>query len=282
MSAIPTQNPHRLRYALLLAPVVIFLVVFFVVPLGQVLLLSVSDPTWSLEHYRYLFSDGFFIGVLVTTFLTALGVTLTCLLVGYPLAYAVVQIGGGFARSALVLVGLSLWVSFLVRTYAWMVILGNRGPIVRLFEFLGLEHGELLFTRFSSTLGMVHALLPLMVMTLYSVMRKIDPAYVRAARGLGASGWAAFRTVFLPLSAPAIVNGCTLVFITCLGFYVMPVLLGGPSEQMLAGLIGQQIEELLNFGEAAAMSVVLLAASLAVYAAYNRVFGLDRLWGEQQ
>ncbi|MBV7487080.1 ABC transporter permease [Bordetella sp. BOR01] len=280
MSAISSHNPRRWRSLLLLAPVVIFLLAFFVVPLFQVLLLSVSDPGWSLEHYYYLFSDGFFIGVLSSTFLTALGVTLVCLALGYPLAYTVVRLGGGFAKSALVLVGLSLWVSFLVRTYAWMVILGNRGPIVALLDRLGLGNGELLFTRFSSTLGMVHALLPLMVMTLYSVMRKIDPAYIRAARGLGASSWAAFRHVFLPLSAPAIVNGCTLVFITCLGFYVMPVLLGGPGEQMLAGLIGQQIEELLNFGEAAAMSVVLLVASLSVYAVYNHAFGIDKLWGE--
>lgn len=272
--------PRGARPWLLLLPAAAFLVAFFVMPLLQVLLLSISDPDWGLENYAVLFSDGFFLETLATTFLTALTVTVICLLLAYPLAYAVANRPGPFASSALLLVGLSLWLSFLVRTYAWMVILGNRGPVMALLHGLGIDAGELLFTRFASTLGMVHALLPIMVMTLYTVMSKIDPAYVRAARGLGASPLAAFAKVYLPLSAPAIVNGSTLVFITCLGFYVMPVLLGGPREQMIAGLIGQQIEELLNFGEAAAMSVVLLAASLAIYALYNRYFGLDRLWGD--
>ncbi|MDQ2147465.1 ABC transporter permease [Alcaligenaceae bacterium C4P045] len=270
------------RRGLLLLPVVVFLTAFFIVPLIQVLMLSVSDPDWGVENYTYLFSDSFFLSALGSTFLTALSVTVACLLLGYPLAYVVARSEGSFAASALLLVGLSLWISFLVRTYAWMVILGNRGPVLAAMRALGIEGGELLFTRFASSLGMVHALLPLMVMTLFSVMKKIDPAYERAACGLGATPWAAFCKVFLPLSAPAVINGCTLVFITCLGFYVMPVLLGGPSEQMIAGLIGQQIEELLNFGEAAAMSVVLLAASLTVYAIYARLFGLDRLWGESR
>lgn len=270
------------RRGLLLLPVVAFLTAFFIVPLIQVLMLSISDPDWGVENYTYLFSDSFFLGALGSTFLTALSVTVACLLLGYPLAYVVARSEGSFAASALLLVGLSLWISFLVRTYAWMVILGNRGPVLAAMRALGIEGGELLFTRFASSLGMVHALLPLMVMTLFSVMKKIDPSYERAACGLGATPWVAFCKVFLPLSAPAVINGCTLVFITCLGFYVMPVLLGGPSEQMIAGLIGQQIEELLNFGEAAAMSVVLLAASLTVYAIYSRLFGLDRLWGESR
>jgi len=126
---------------------------------------------------------------------------------------------------------------------------------------------------------MVHILLPFMVMALYAVMRRIDPAYLRAAQGLGAPPRAAFRHVFLPLSAPGIVNGCTIVFILCLGFYVTPVLLGSPREQMLAGLIGRQIEELLDFGQASAMAVVLLAATLGLFWIYNRFVGIDKLWG---
>jgi putative spermidine/putrescine transport system permease protein len=110
-------------------------------------------------------------------------------------------------------------------------------------------------------------------------MKKIDPALLKAAQNLGASPGRTFRHVFFPLSAPGVVNGCTMVFILCLGFYVTPVLLGSPREQMLAGLIGRQIEELLDFGEASTMAVILLLATLGLVAIYNRFVGIDKLWG---
>jgi putative spermidine/putrescine transport system permease protein len=264
---------------LLLAPALAFLAAFFLVPLGIVGWLSLTDPRLGLENYTALFADGFHARVLAGTFGTALLVTLCCLLAGYPLAYAMVRAGGGLATALLALVAMSFWTSFLVRSYAWMVILGNRGPVASLSRELGWGAPELLFTRFSSTLAMVHILLPFMVMALYSIMRKIDFNLLRAARSLGAGPFQAFRTVFLPLSAPGIVNGCTLVFIVCLGFYVTPVLLGSPREQMIAGLIGQRVEELLEFGSASALSVLLLATTMLVFWIYNRLFGLDRLWG---
>ena len=218
--------------------------------------------------------------MLGNTFLTAALVMVLCLLFGYPLAAALALSGPRFAAGILLVVGMSYWTSFLVRSYAWMVLLGNNGPIRNALKWMGWEQPpELLFTRFSSTLGMVHALLPLMVITLYSVMKKIDGSYMRAATSLGAGRFQAFRRVFLPLSAPGIINGCTMVFIICLGFYVMPVLLGSPREQMMAGLIGQQMEEFGNFGEASAMAVVLAITTLAVYTVYNWKFGLDKLWG---
>jgi ABC-type spermidine/putrescine transport system permease subunit I len=138
---------------------------------------------------------------------------------------------------------------------------------------------QVLYTRFSAVLGMVHILMPYMVMSLYAAMRKINPDHLRAAASLGASPLQAFRDVYLPLSLPGVVNGCTLVFIICLGFYVTPVLLGGPRDQMIAGLIGEQIQELLDWGLASAMAVVLLATTLGLLAIYNRLVGLDKLWG---
>lgn len=271
----------HLRPWLLLGPVAIFLLVFFVAPLGQVLLLSFTEPTVGFGNYAHFFTDMYYLRVLGMTFLTAVIVTLLCLLIGYPIAYCIVRARMGFASTVLMVIGMTYWTSFLVRTYAWMVILGNNGPITGALRALGMESPpQLLFTRFSSTLGMVHALLPLMIMTLYSVMKKIDPAYTRAAISLGASRWAAFRAVFVPLSAPAIINGCTMVFVICLGFYVMPVLLGSPSEQMMAGLIGQHMEELGNFGEASALSVILTLVTLGTYAIYNKFFGIDKLWGQ--
>lgn len=274
------MTASRLKPYLLLAPLAAFLVAFFLVPLGQVLMLSFTEPKAGIGNYVHFFKDGFYLGVLGNTFLTALVVMALCLVVGYPLAYSLVHSGPRRSAIILTIVGMSYWTSFLVRSYAWMIILGNSGPVLSLLRALGVQSPpELLFTRFASTLGMVHALLPLMVITLYSVMKKIDGSYVRAAASLGATRFEAFRRVFFPLSAPGVINGCTMVFIICLGFYVMPVLLGSPREQMMAGLIGQQMEEFGNFGEASAMAVILALATLIVYSVYNWKFGLDKLWG---
>ena len=270
---------QRLPYLLLL-PAGIFLAVFFLVPLGEVVWLSVSEPRLSLANYTGLLTDTLYARVLVNTFVTALTVTLACLLLGYPLAYAIARTGGVFGTVLVSIVAMSFWTSFLVRTYAWMVILGNRGPVVAALKALGWDPPPLLlFTRFSSVLAMVHILAPFMIMALYAVMKKIDPAVLRAAASLGAKPLGIFRHVFLPLSAPGIVSGSTLVFVICLGFYVTPVLIGSPRELMIAGLIGDQMEQFLAFGPASAMALVLLAATLGVLAVYNRFFGLDRLWG---
>jgi putative spermidine/putrescine transport system permease protein len=126
---------------------------------------------------------------------------------------------------------------------------------------------------------MIHILLPYMVLALYGVMRKIDPSYLRAAEGLGARPFGAFRHIFLPLSLPGVVNGALLVFTMCLGFYVTPILLGTPKDMMISQLINQQIEDLLAWGFASAIAVVLLACTLVLLGFYNRVAGLDRLWG---
>lgn len=265
---------------LLLLPALAFLAVFFLVPLGQVLYFSVMDPGFTLRHYTAFLTDAFYWRVLYSTFQTAGIVTAFALLMSYPLAYMIVRIGGTFATVMLLIVAMSFWTSFLVRTFAWMVILGNNGPLRAIMEAVGWSPApQLLFTRFSSTLAMVHLLIPFMVLALYSVMKKIDMNFLRAARSLGATPFEAFRRVFLPLSAPGIVNGCTLVFIMCLGFYVTPVLLGIPREQMIAGLIGTQIEEFLEFGEASATSVILLLVTMTIFAIYNRFVGLDKLWG---
>ena len=264
---------------LLLAPAGLFLVLLFVVPIGYVLVLSVTDPALSLDHYRRIVTVPLYTGVLANTFRTALIVTLACLALGYPLAYVMARRNDRVALALLIVVGMSFWTGFLVRTYAWLVILGNKGPVAALYEALGLAKPQLLFTSASSTLGMTHILMPYMVLALYGVMRKIDPTQLRAAESLGAPPFAAFRTVFLPLSLPGVVNGCVLVFTICLGFYVTPIILGTPKDMMISQLISQQIEELLAWGFAAAVAVVLLAATSALLAVYNRFAGLDRLWG---
>jgi putative spermidine/putrescine transport system permease protein len=268
-----------LRPWLLLMPLLVFLAAFFLVPLAQVVTMSVTEPEFGFGHYALIATDGFYLRVLTDTFATALLVSVCCLLLGFPLAYAMAAVPPNMAAAMMIVVTMSFWTSFLVRTYAWMVLLGRSGPIASLLDWIGLPHGELLFTRFSSTIAMTHILLPYMVVSLYAVLRKIEPSLLRSAASLGATPLSVLRHVVLPLAAPGVVNGLTLVFVLCLGFYVTPILLGSPREQMVAGVIGQQIEEFLNFGEASALAVVLLASTLVVLGLYHRRFGLDKLWG---
>ena len=266
--------------ALLVAPATLAILVLFVVPVGYVLLLSVTDPSVSLVHYRRLFTTPLYAAVMLNTFKTSLIVTLACLALGYPVAYVMARRNDAVAMILLVAVGLCFWTGFVVRTYAWLVILGNKGPVAALYGLAGWGRPpQLLFTSFSSTLGMTHILLPYMIFALYGVMRRIDPSYLRAAEGLGAPPWRAFRDVFFPLSLPGVANGCVLVFTMCLGFYITPILLGTPRDMMISQLISQQIEDLLAWGFASAIAVVLLAATLILLGLYNRFAGLDRLWG---
>jgi putative spermidine/putrescine transport system permease protein len=272
--------PEGVTATLLVAPAALTIIVLFVIPISYVLLLSVTDPTLSLNHYRRLFNVPLYADVMVNTFRTSLIVTGACLLLGYPLAYVMARRNDIMGILLLIAVGLSFWTGFVVRSYAWLVILGNKGPVAAVYAMAGWGRPpQLLFTSFSSTLGMIHILLPYMVLALYGVMRKIDPSYLRAAEGLGARPFGAFRHIFLPLSLPGVVNGALLVFTMCLGFYVTPILLGTPKAMMISQLINQQIEDLLAWGFASAIAVVLLACTLVLLGFYNRVAGLDRLWG---
>ena len=264
----------------LLLPVTVYLLMIFIYPVLNIFWMSVSEPTLGISGYTEFFSTPVYLKALFRTFYVAFIVTIICLLLGYPLAYVIARKGGSLGLALLGIVAISFWTSFLVRTYAWMVILGASGPVIKVMEWLGISpKPQILYNSFSSYLGIIHILLPFMILTIYAVMRKIDPNYLRAATSLGASPIQRFVTVFFPLSLPGVVNGCTLVFIFTLGFYVTPVLLGGPGDTMIAGLIGQQINELLEWGVAGAMTTVLIVATLTILGVYNRFVGLNRLWG---
>jgi len=279
-SAASIKDRQNLTPWLLLLPLAAYLLVFFFVPLAQVGIMSVTEPQPGLGNYERVLTSPLYTKVFINTFSTALLVTVCCLLVGYPLAYLMAHTTKKRAMLILMLITMSFWTSFLVRTYSWMVLLGRNGPFSWLFLQFGWdEPPQMLFTRFASTLAMVHILAPYMIMNIYSVMQKIDPSLVRSAESMGARGGSLFRHVYLPLTAPGIANGSVLVFVICLGFYVTPVLLGSPREQMAAGLIGRQIEEFLAFGPGSAMAIVLLVITLAILAIYHRRFGLDKLYG---
>lgn len=274
------NSAARLRPWLLLGPVIVFLLLLFILPLTRVIMISFTDPTVGFDNYINFFTDPFYLRVLAVTFFTAFKVGIFCILLGFPIAYAAARYKGWLGTFILLVVGISFWTSFLVRTYAWLVVLGAEGPVLGLFRLFGwVPAPKILFTSLAVDIGIVHLMLPFMVMVLYSVMSKIDMTKIRAAESLGASPTAAFRTVYLPLTYPGMVNGFILVFVICLGFYITPELLGGPRDQMIARLIGHQIEELLEWGTASAISVILFVIALTVYAIYDRIFGLDRLYG---
>ena len=258
---------------LLLAPALLLLFAVFVAPLVQILLLSFGEDAWSFDHYRTLFSDEILLAILVRTLWLSVTVSVLCLLLGYPVAYLMLRSSETIRRVIALLVILPLWTSLLVRTYAWIVVLGRKGLVNESLMALGLTDAPmtLLYNRTSVYIGMVHVMLPFMVLPLYAVMRRIDLRLVSAACSLGASRSAAFFFVFLPLSLPGVLAGSLLVFILAIGFFVTPALLGGLSDTTFVMLIERQVNRLFNWPLAAAMSVALLVATLALVALYNRL-----------
>jgi putative spermidine/putrescine transport system permease protein len=206
-------------------------------------------------------------------------VTLICLLLGYPVAFFIARQPPGRASLLLFLVLLPFWTSLLVRTVAWVVLLQREGILNNLLLSLGLitEPVRMIFNRIAVYVAMVHVLLPFMVLPLYAVMKGISPTYVRAAWSLGARPLTAFRRVYLPQTLPGIGAGCLMVFIQALGYYITPALVGGADDQMISYFIAFYASKTVNWGMAAALSVMLLAATLALYAVYDRLVGLEKM-----
>ena len=220
-----------------------------------------------------------FRNVLVRTLWISAMVTLICLVLGYPVAYVIAAQPPGRAAVLLFLVLLPFWTSLLVRTVAWVVLLQREGVLNSLFLSLGIvnEPLKMIFNRFAVYVAMVHVLLPFMVLPIYAVMRSIPPAYLRAATSLGAKPFTAFRRVYVPQTLPGIAAGCLMVFIQALGYYITPALVGGADDQMISYFIAFYASRTVNWGMAAALSIMLLAATLALYAVYNRLVGVERM-----
>ena len=259
---------------LLAAPLVLFMLVFYALPVVTMLMRSVSDPTWSLAHYGELAGDPVFIKVFRNTLETSLIVTVSALLLGYPVALALAR-SRKWAPVILVLVLLPFWTSVLVRSYAWMVLLGRHGLINEALLTSGLIERplRLLNTPLATEIAMTHILLPYMILPIANALRQIDPSLARAASGLGASPFATFRQVTLPLSMSGVAAGMLLVFVLALGFYITPAMVGGPREITLSMLIALQVEQ-LNWAYASTLSAVLLATALGLIALAYRLPGV--------
>jgi putative spermidine/putrescine transport system permease protein len=214
-----------------------------------------------------------FSDILGRTFQMSAVVTFFCLLLAYPLAFWLSTLPERKANVLLILVLLPFWTSVLVRIAAWIVLLQNNGLVNRFFMWLGVTDTPipLLFNRVGVIIAMVHILLPFAILPLYSVMKSVPPNYLRAAISLGSAPFSAFLRVYLPQTYPGVAAGGLLVFITSIGYYVTPALLGGPSDQMLSYYVAQYTNVEVNWGMACALGGVLLTTTLILYAVYRKV-----------
>ena len=274
MTRIPWTN------RLLLLPALAWLGIVFVYPLGRLLWASLFTPTLSLASYARLLGSSIYLTVFVNTFEISATVTMLALALGYPLAFVLATAGPRVSRLMLAAIIVPLWTSVLVRTYAWMVLLGRRGLVNEGLQSLGLLDAPLplLYNRLGVTIGMVHVLLPFMVLPIYSVMKGIDVDLLKAAQNLGANRRQAFLRVYVPLSLSGLATGSLLVFVSALGFFVTPALLGGRRDMMIAMLIDNQISQLLDWGLGSALAVVLFAITAGLLLAVQRFTRAERLW----
>jgi ABC-type spermidine/putrescine transport system permease subunit I len=277
--ATADRRVWRSREGLLVLPALAFYLLVYLYPLSRLLAWSFFDPGPTLKFYRELVTEPAYFRALSNTLEISVTATVLCLLLGYPLAYLMATSTARARNLLMALIFIPFWTSILVRTFAWIVILGNNGIVNRVLLSLGIitQPVKLLFDMTGVQIGMVHVLLPFMVFPLYGVMARIDPSLVRVARSLGARPHRAFAKIFLPLSLPGVAAGCVLVFLLAVGFYITPALLGGPGEITLATMIDMMVNTLLNWGFAATLGVVLLAVVGIIFVAFSRLLGLHRL-----
>ncbi|MFT5204083.1 MAG: spermidine/putrescine transport system permease protein [Candidatus Aldehydirespiratoraceae bacterium] len=277
---VAAERAESRRGALMALPGFSFLIIFFAIPVLIVLVYSFADRTpsgpelanWNLDSYRKL-GEPVVREILRRSVWLAFLTTAICLAVSYPFAYFMATRSPRMRNLMLVFVMVPFWSNFLVRNYAWRVILGPDGPWTNTTETLGLGPRDLLFTQTAVVLGLVYSFLPFMILPLYASIERIDLRLVEASRDLYASGFQTFRRVLLPLSMPGVIAGSILVFVPSLGAYVTPEILGGAKSTLLGSYIVIQFLTARNVPFGATLSVVLMAAMLTATLAYFRAGG---------
>ena len=248
-------------------PGLLFLAVVFLLPVFGVFLRGVTDPVLGLQNYAELLGSGTFYSILGNTFLVAVLVTVFSILLGFPVAWLITIAPGRIARLVLAVVLLSMWTSLLARTYAWLVLLQGGGVINKMLLSAGIvdQPIPLVNNLTGIVIGMTYLMIPFIVLPLQTSMAAIDRTVLQAASVCGARAHVVFARVFLPLVAPGLTAGGTMVFVMSLGYYVTPALLGGAKNMMLAEYIVQQVLNYLEWGIGGAAAVILLVITLAIY-----------------
>ena len=263
----------------LVTPLLLLLGWAFFLPIGRLLLTSMTQPVLNLDNYRRLIEEPLYRQVIFRTVWIALVCAAGTLLLGYPIAALMARPGRVMAKVAVVCVMVPLWTSALIRSYAWIMLLQRKGVINTVLQDWGLITRPLsmLYTNGAVLVAMTHVLLPFMILPIYSALKAVPADLPRAALNLGAGPARTFFEVTWPLSLPGVFAGCLLVFVMSLGFYVTPALVGGPQTLMIATLIAEQATTLLNWPFAGAISAVLLALSLGMTVGFKRLLRLDRV-----
>lgn len=274
---------ERFRLFSLSLPAVLLVILLLVLPMGWLFYLSFlgADGSFSLEHYERMINSRTYARVFMTTFQVSFITTALCVLIGYPLAYFLAQLPPRMASLCMITVLIPFWTSLLVRTYAWLVLLQRQGLVNEWGIGLGLWETPIkLVHNMSGTLiGMVHIMLPFMILPTYNAMKAISPDYVKAAANMGATPLRAFWTVYFPLSTPGLFAGALMVFILSLGFFVTPAVLGGGKVILVSMQIVSNIELFVNWGAASALGVVLLVATFLLLFIASRFVKLQRIAG---
>lgn len=269
LPALPARRRWRvggLGWKLLVLPAALWVGIFFLFPVGEILLRSFTEFTppqqSGLDNYEWFFGTPANTTVLWRTLWVSAYVTGLCLLFGFPYAYLLTLTKGKVRALLLAAIIIPMTTSPLVRTYAWLGLLNSNGPIVDALDAIGLGRPPLLGNMIGVSLGMTHIAFPLMVLPLFAAMQGIDRRLLGAAASLGARPSSAFFRIYLPLSVPGIVAGSVLVYVMSLGFYLTPALLGSPQQTLMAPLIVTQVQQVLAWGRGGAMALVLFALTL--------------------
>lgn len=252
--------------ALLIVVPLVFVAAVFVYPLAQMVWLSFTDfrgggPTGFWDNYAWFLGNGTQVGILRRTFGVAALVTVACLALGFPYAYLMTLVSPRTRLVMIAFVLLPFWSNLVVRTFAWVVLLRDSGPVPSLLRSVGIDV-SLLGTTAGVTIGAAQVLLPFLILPLYAGLSGIDRRLLDAAQSLGARPSTAFARIYLPLAVPGILAGTSVVFILTLGFYFTPALLGSPGNSLVSQQIANQVSELLAFGRGGAMAMVVLLATL--------------------
>ena len=262
-------------------PYLVMVAALIAIPVGWLFYLSFigRDGTLSLENYERMWKSKAYIKIFITTFKISILTTIICAAIGYPLAYFMSQLSKKWANICMVAVLIPFWTSLLVRTYAWLVLLQKKGLVNNILIDAGIIAEPLKFVHNTTgtLIGMVHIMLPFLILPLYANMRAIDKDCMKAASSLGATPTRAFWTVFLPLSLPGLLAGLLIVFVLCLGFYVTPAILGGGKVIMAAMKISSNIEMYFNWGAASALGVVLLVVAGIILFVASKLVSVDQL-----
>jgi putative spermidine/putrescine transport system permease protein len=278
-SPLARPRPQRSGALTYVTPALVLILIFFVAPVVALLLRSVLDPQPGLQNYAELLGTTTYLRIFVNTFLVASVVTIFSVVIGYPVAWALAVMPERWSRLVFAIIILSMWTNLLARTYAWMVLLQRTGVINKVLKGLGLIDQPLALVNnlVGVTIGMTYIMLPFVILPLVGVLRGIDPAILRAAALCGANSWQCFTRVLLPLSLPGIVAGALMVFVMSLGYYVTPALLGGTANMMLAEMVAQFVQSLVNWGMGGAAAFVLLTVTLILYGIQLRFFGAGKM-----